>query len=220
MMYELKKSFITIAGLVLLLGAIALAKPHDTPGQNPGSAAATKPSPAPVDVNVVNAPSVVLPSGTTVGIGSFANTVKVDTTNPLPVTDVDNPARHPFAFSVPLTDQTWGVDNATKLVTVHVPDNERLVIEQVSVLALLWRATDQSLRVIVSTRADGHFSAYHFGGTDVSQVLSSDNYIASSLIRMYADPGTDVSIFAIRGNHSSASDTADVNLSGYLVSVP
>jgi hypothetical protein len=39
------------------------------------------------------------------------------------------------------------------------------------------------------------------------------------LIMMYADPGTDVSISVFRGNHSNQGDTADVNLSGYLVSL-
>lgn len=218
-MSEFKKPFITIVGVSLLLGAIAFAKPNRGGGQNPGSAA-SKPTPTPLDVNVVNAPSVVLPSGTTVGIGTFANTVKIDTPNPLPVSDVDNPARHPFAFSLPPDAQDWSPNNATKIVQIHVPANQCLVVEQVSVQAKLLRTTNQFLRVRVDTKAGGQFSSYHIVGADVGQLDLSDNYVASSLMKMYADPGSDVGIAVIRGNSSGGTDFAEVNLSGYLVSVP
>jgi hypothetical protein len=40
------------------------------------------------------------PSTTNVAIDGSANTVKVDTSNPLAIRDVDNPARQPFRKSV------------------------------------------------------------------------------------------------------------------------
>jgi len=220
-MSRFDKPIMMLAGLLVLVSFIVFAAPRAAVSQNPASAAASKPSPAPVDVNVVNAPSVVLPSGTTVGIGSFANTVKVDTSNPLPVSDVDNPARHPLVFSLPLDSGTWDLGNRTKVVSVHVPDNQRLVVEQVSVFGVLLRNSDQSLRLIIGSKAAGKFSEYHVPAIDFGPLgVAEEQYVASAQLRMYADPGTDVSISLIRNNLSGSLDSAEVNLSGYLVTLP
>ena len=219
MMYELKKSFVTITGLLLLLGAIAFAKPNGGAGQNPGSAAVTKPSPTPVDVNVVNAPSVVLPSGTTVGIGSFANTVKVDTTNPLPVSDVDNPARRPFTFS---QNKFWvGLSQSISVFTPVVPAGMRLVVEQVSVQALLPPSTSQKLLAHVETFSAPTSTGFYLIGTDAQSAGFRDQFVASALMKGYADSGSSVSVEVIRNDPSGRDgDSAEVELSGYLVSVP
>src|SRR5262249_3830823 len=113
-MYEFKRSMTALIGVLILVGIATIARPHTGRGASGTTAAASTQT---QNVNVVNTPTVNaqqsgvwnvgingtppvavsnFPATTNVAIDSSANTVKIDTANPLPVRDVDNPARQPF----------------------------------------------------------------------------------------------------------------------------
>src|SRR5947207_4073698 len=101
-MFKLKQSLIAFAGLLLLISLIAAVSPSSTRGQgNSGNA------PPPFNVNVVNTP---LPVTGTISVGNLGDA-------PLPVRDVDNPARQPVQFEF------------NGLNDYQVPAGKRLVIE-------------------------------------------------------------------------------------------
>jgi len=237
-MHEFKRSLTALIGILILVGIVTFALPRNARSANATSSSA--PTTQTQNVNVVNTPTVTaqqsgpwnvgingtptvavsnFPTTTSVGIDGSANTVKVDTTNPLPVQDVDNPARHPFAF----LSVREGADLnqlPTALFSVHVPDHQRLVIEQVSVLGFVKHSDFQALRVEVEAQANGNFSAYHVAGVKMPASLVLDQSIASSQLRLYADPGTDVSIIVFRNDSSGLDDKVEVDLSGYLIDLP
>ena len=86
-------------------------------------------------VNVGNTPTVNLASGSSVGLDPSNNTVQLGNTmaNPVPVRDVDNPARQPFQKG---TFYFLNDGESSKGTTLFfVPFGKRLVIEQVSTFA-------------------------------------------------------------------------------------
>jgi hypothetical protein len=222
-MYKFRNSLISLAGLLLLVGVIALVTPHVAVSQGSGTNAAAKASPTPADVNVVNTPAVLAQqSGPwSVGIDSSANAVKIDTTNPLPVRDVDNPARQPFVFFMAAALNHWFGTAPNIDLQFSVPAGKRLVIEQISIEADLTPTASQELRGAVRTSVGGSFYDYAFVGTDSGQDGIFEDFIASSQMKSYADPGTAVQIFVTRNDTSGGSaDKAEVNLSGYLIDMP
>src|ERR1041385_3587852 len=88
----MKKRMINV--VVLLVGCLALLPAADAgPGAPPAS-----------NVNVVNTPNVNVANTTTVTVANFPGTQSIsgsvqvgnDTAHPVPVRDVDNPAKQPF----------------------------------------------------------------------------------------------------------------------------
>src|SRR5215472_912712 len=107
-MHEFKRSLTALIGILILVGIVTFALPRNARSANATSSSA--PTTQTQNVNVVNTPTVTaqqsgpwnvgingtptvavsnFPTTTSVGIDGSANTVKVDTTNPLPVQDVD-----------------------------------------------------------------------------------------------------------------------------------
>src|SRR5262249_39438870 len=85
-------------------------------------------------VGVVGTPNVAVsnfPATTTVAFDGSANTVKIDTSNPLLVRDADNPARQVYA-NHRIIDLQDG-EAAKAIFFSEVPAGKRLVIEEVSV---------------------------------------------------------------------------------------
>ena len=114
-MHKFRKSFIALIGVLLLFGIATVTRPHI--GRGASGMTSSAPTSQTQNVNVVNTPTVSaqqsgtwnvgingtpavsvanFPSTTNVGIDTSANTVRIDTANPLPVRDADNPARQPF----------------------------------------------------------------------------------------------------------------------------
>jgi hypothetical protein len=138
---------------------------------------------------------------------------------PVPVRDVENPARQPFQQELFLSTPD-GLLGANDQFTV--PSGKRLVIEFVS-FSMTWPAGQVTTRAFINVcNASGNscpasfylpasFQATEFGG--------SEFFVASSPTRLYADPGTVVSA-AVRRNVTAGTGLATVAVSGYLVDVP
>jgi hypothetical protein len=157
----------------------------------------------------------------TVKIDGADNTVKIDGASPIPVRDVDNPARQRFTYHAL---QNFPADPSFLIFSIDVPANKRLVIEQISVLGALTPAADQSLLVTVNCFSSGPISVYFVKGERLGPEPGGerDDFIASAQVRMYADSGVGfVRIYVARGDSGGlAADNAEVSLSGYLVDLP
>jgi len=146
-MYKFKSSLFGLLGVLTLVAIVTVAMPHRGAGSTGGSA----PTSQTQNVNVVNTPTVSaqqsgswnvgingtptvtvsnFPATNNVGIDPAANTVKIDATNPLPVRDVDNPARHPFAASCTINN-----NGGFPCTLTMVPPGKRLVIEMFQLTA-------------------------------------------------------------------------------------
>ena len=155
----------------------------------------------PSNVNVVNTPNV--------------NVVNTQTA-PALVRDVDNGARQPFTATA--TSFVWGngIFDAPINITA-VREGKRLVVEQVSVIAIMEPASNQKVFAWIETTNGATVSKYYFGGNDLGG--DPQQFIASSQLRSYADGGTVVRIVTHRTSAMGAG-RVDVTLSGYLVDLP
>jgi hypothetical protein len=128
---------------------------------------------------------------------------------PLPVsgsvttTDADNPARHPVQFQLSGNESTF-----------TVPADQRLTIEFISVECKgVPPPTTPIFRSLLSTLAGGALVAYplgaNFEGADANGL---GFYLGSSLVRIYADPGSEVS-----GSTQSNGPVCNYSVSGYML---
>ena len=177
-MFSFRKSFAVLAGLALIVGLAALFTPTSTQGQGKSGNA-----PPARDVIVVNTP---LPVTGTVSVSNLGS-------NPLPVRDVDNPARQPFQATL----EEPPVGAPPRVVTV--PAGKRLVIEYVSANVI---AGDLQCgappRYALTTTAAGvaqaHFFYPEFTGNVGSAGNVSRRYGLSQQTRIYADPNTQLAL--------------------------
>src|SRR5215510_10186376 len=103
-MYEFKRSLTALTGVVILVGIATITRPLT--GRGASGTGSSAPTSQTQNVNVVNTPTVnAQQSGTwnvgingtpVVGLDAGNNTVKIDSSIPASVRDVDNPARQPF----------------------------------------------------------------------------------------------------------------------------
>lgn len=133
---------------------------------------------------------------------------------PVPVSDVDNPARQPFQqlfnFSF---DHTQGTNGQSFVV----PAGKRLVIEFVSAAIAL----EMGLVVdaVVTTTVGGIAGGHHLIPTSMGPAWGFPlSYLISKDIRVYADPGTTVG-FSITDN-LTGNGGAWGTISGYLINIP
>lgn len=160
-------------------------------------------------------------SGTpTVGIDAANNTVKIDTASPVPVRDVDNPARQPFDGSISVLIRDGFDFGFVELDTSAVPAGKRLVIEHVSAFTSL--PSGQKV-VSILLRTLGHGEAW-LGADFRATTHGFDRFITSQPVRLYADSGATVgrapvSALIVRDG-DAGSGQLFVSISGYLVDVP
>ena len=122
-MYGFRKSLIALTGVLTLVCFVTVTLPHIGRGATGTTSSApttqtqnvkvvnTSGEPVPVqgtvtpgtgtlwNVGVIGTPNVAVsnfPATSNVAIDGSANTVKIDTSNPLSVRDIDNPARQPY----------------------------------------------------------------------------------------------------------------------------
>ncbi len=128
---------------------------------------------------------------------------------PLPVsgsvttTDADNPARHPVQFSLSGNESTF-----------TVPADQRLTIEFITVECKgVPTPITPIFRSIVSTVAGGANVGYLLGANfEGSDANGLGFYLGSFLVRIYADPGSQVS-----GSTQSNGSVCNYSISGYLI---
>jgi len=192
---------------------------------------------SPQQVQVVNTPAQPVPTaaqGTTaiqgeVSVTNFPATTSVNVTNSptvivgndtaaaVPVRDVESARKQPFAF---LGSSVWIADAPNTQMFFNVPAGKRLVIEQVAVKAQVNGTAGQKVRVEVTTEVGGTFAMYYMAGTDAGIAGLYEVFVASSQMRMYADPETHASVLVARSDTSAEAHVAVISVSGYLVDVP
>ncbi len=128
--------------------------------------------------------------------------------SPLPVRDVDNPARQPFQVSILTGNFT-------------VPAGKRLVIEFVSGLVVTpptCRLRNLILMTSISIQGQQVIANHRFVPTLTASGISNDNLISQET-RLYADPGTTVRVipnFSVQ----FCDAIGGFSVTGYLVDVP
>jgi hypothetical protein len=141
-------------------------------------------------------------------------TVVNTATQPVPVLDVQNPAKQPFQYFFNFNfDPTQGGNGESFIV----PVGKRLIIEFVSATMAVERGS--IVDVVVDTTVGGVEGTHHLVPTSVGAAWGFPmSYIVSKDMRVYADPGTKVS-FGITDN-LTGNGTSWGTISGYLISVP
>jgi hypothetical protein len=132
------------------------------------------------------------------------------------VKDVDNPARQPFAVNSGVSIMTQGQSSVTQAL-LTVPAGKRAVIEHVSCIDFLVSG-DNFVRMELRHTLGGVAKAQQFvhdfvGG---SLLAGTDIWSFSQPIRVYADPGTEVTMFAIRRTLAGTGGI-ECELSGHYV---
>jgi hypothetical protein len=220
-------------GVLTLVVIVTVSVPHI----GRGASGANAPTSQTQNVNVVNTPSVNaqqsgtwnvgvngtvavsnFPATTSVAIDSSTNTVKIDTSNPLSVRDIDNPTRQPFRKSVFVSLADGSTFNAIN-PGITPPAGKRLVIETTSVsgnvpsgqkFACSLNLTDEFAQPIFNLDLPLSLSGT-FGPVDTFQGTTST--------RIYVDPSDNVTFYAFRTAGAGAAGMR-VNFSGYFVDVP
>jgi hypothetical protein len=201
-------------GLAALVAALTLAGPP------PGNAV-----PPAHEVLVVNTPAQPVPTsaqGTTavagiVGIDPSNNTVQLNSTAPLLVRDVDNPASQPFQKT---TSTVQSGTNVSTLTLATVPAGKRLVIEFISASGQVPLGQHvESWGVLTVAPPTGGAQHELLVTAQPPAVIGDALFRTSQQVRLYADPGTSVQTI-IRRNSGAGSATFLMTVSGHLVDVP
>ena len=193
----------TLFLILFWLGAFALYPMVQAGGQS-------RPSPTPTaqDVNVVNTPNV-----------NVVNTPA----SPMPVRDVDNPARQPFQAEA-LGGFADGASTTGDILITTVPAGKLLLIEHVSVfgtmLPLQRLVSGALLHEVAHNLGHDHLPISAQGSNaDGSRDYFVANYVS---VRLYAYPLTSVTGIAERDGHDLTVNLGSVSyaISGYLVDCP
>ena len=154
----------------------------------------------PLGVNVMNQPTV------TVGNSSAS---------PIPVFNVDNPVSQPVAADIELPLNAGEVFKRFTLFTV--PAGKRLVIEYASYWASVGAGDLPFIQIMAAVGGPTIF--YAVPVSKVGAQGGGDFFSGAQNLRVYANPGTDVTIQFDR-NLSATPATGRMAFSGYLVDVP
>ena len=218
-MNRIKNSLAACAGLALVIGLVALVTPTSTQGQGGDTVGPPKPvkvintpaEPVPVTGTMTVTGDVTLAPGTSVAINN-SPTVQVGNAPdaPVPSRDVDNPARQPFQRSMSFPS------------SFTVPGGKRLVIEVFSARVSFPEPCRLSDLYLI-TVTEGQSAFFYHSPTTIEPVLRPRAVVVNQQTRIYADPGTSVTVNAERACYPGGTFddyTGTVTVAGYLVDVP
>ena len=194
-----------LGACVALVGTVTLATPSEVRAQAG--------LPAGPNVRVVNTPDTPIPVtlGGPVAIDTSAPLpVSVVTTAPLPVTVVGASAPQPFHVSFFIPNGTGAPPRFV------VPAGKRFVVEDASCAGT--DANDTLLGLSISTTVAGA-NTVHLCPFDVRVNLGIMSYRGARPMRIYADPGTTVTV-NFDGQGVGPGALLSATLSGQLVDVP
>jgi hypothetical protein len=223
-MYKFRNALIGLISVLSLVAIATVSVPHI--GRGAISAGSNAPTNQTQNVNVVNTPSVNVanfPATTNVAIDPSANTVKIDTANPLLVRDVENSARQPF-HNVEFGGFEDGANFTGFVPITTVPAGKRLVIEYCSLIATMPVGQTIFNARIGTQLLDSNNGSTLYHVLTVSAQGSDglrDFFSVSQELRLYADPGTTVFCAAQRSSPiGSNPGSFGCAISGYFVSLP
>lgn len=154
----------------------------------------------PVPTTVTNTPTVAVASLPTVT-----------------VQDRDEPARQPFQHfgSFQIEAPAFGDSDS-----FAVPAGKRLVIEYITFRSNILTGGNQIVSFSLSNQGGGSIGGFGFvPQTTIQSAVSTTGFIAHEQLRAYCDPGTNVTVSAIR-NSSVGSDTVSYTVTGFFVDIP
>lgn len=196
-MKKLKNSLIVFAGLMTMVGFIALTTPISGRGQ-------ANNAPPTRDVNVVNTPSV-----------NVVNTAS----SPALVRDVGAPVRTPVQIGVNVFISFGETSRLSDIYTV--PEGKRLVIEHVALKCDTLDVGNAVRGSVLTQFASDDFS--HEFALNAQPPVDGPLFVANHPMLAFADPGTrvqmDVSIDQAMGSGSGGFSGLRGTFSGYLESV-
>jgi hypothetical protein len=136
---------------------------------------------------------------------------------PLPVLDVDNPARQPFQTGGGGRVQEGNCPGISS--TFAVPASKRLVIEFASASVVIV-AIGQIPYVEIQTEVGSISTSYRVPLTRIGAVDTREVFEGSQQMRVYADPET--TVYVNFGRSLPCTEVADfrVSISGYFVNLP
>jgi len=151
----------------------------------------------------------------TVACPSTANVHAVPVTTaqaPIPITSTS--ARNPWADSCTLS---YSASNDEATCTITVPGTEEIVIQTVSGQQL--RPAPSQLSTKVSTTSGGYTAFWYTVTPPVANAAGTDEYLWSSPVTLYADPGSSivVTVTNVTGSLLSVPGGNGVTLVGYYV---
>jgi len=215
-MYKFKRSLIALIGLVSLVAIATVTTPHLSYGSS-GPTASAAPS-QPQNVNVVNTPTVnAQQSGNwnvnvantpSVGFDPSANTVRIDSTNPVTVREKRESYQWGTFFVIP-----DGASNAS--VQIAVPGGKRFVIEYINGSVFL--PAGQTPEFFVSSGVNAVASNNIFLATHSRPVNVFNEFSLSEPTRIYADGGLVATVMIRRGPATDSAVNASITVAGYLV---
>jgi len=166
------------------------------------------------NVNVANQPTVGLAPGSNVGIsGNPGVTITNPSSSPIPFTDTDNPARHPFVARCE-ADLPDGQDFGACRISAQ--QGVRSVLEVESAAALLPTGQRASVKIGITTNGSGPLT---FALPLSLQMTSSglDFFGTTTSARLYPDPGTDTLLEVSRPVGAAGSAHLELRVSGYTL---
>jgi hypothetical protein len=143
----------------------------------------------------------------------FASTAFASTATSINVKDVDAAARKPYQTGILSIDVPD--DGITYHALVTVPDNQRLVIEQVSGFCNNLGGPGASYVALNSDAPGDPHKEFEFLGKE----FVTDNIPASASLHFYANPGETFGL-AISPLFHSGGGYCDLTVSGYFVNLP
>lgn len=241
-MYRFKRSLIALMGVLTLVVIVTVSMPHIGRGASGNGANApttqtqsvkvvnTTGEPVPIqgtvapgastlwNVGVVGTPNVAVsnfPATTNVAIDTSANTVKIDTSSPLLVRDVDNPARQPFRKSV-FVSLPDGTTFAAVNPGISPPTGKVLVIEAISANGNV----PSGQKYACSLNITNQFAEVVFD-LDLTLTLQGtfgpvDTFQGNTTTRLYLDTSDNVAFDVFRTAGTGAAGMR-VSFSGYFV---
>ena len=135
--------------------------------------------------------------------------------SPIPITSTS--ARNPWADTCTLA---YSASNDEATCTITVPSTEEIVIQTVSGQQL--RPAPSQLSTKVSTTSGGYAAVWYNMPAPVTTPAGSDEYVWSSPVTLYADPGSSIVVTVTNVTTSLLSAPAGngVTLVGYTVTNP
>jgi hypothetical protein len=177
------------------------------------------------NVSISNTPSVSIANTPTVNAQEFGPwnvnisnkpAVTIDSSAPVNVHDVDNPALQPFQR---ILDVLIPPGQGTATDQFVVPAGKRLVIEFTS--TNVTAPTGMKLWVRLQALSGGVFVSYNMTSTLLSNTAGTDFSVGSETTRIYADPGSNVTlVVSVLGGTAGSNTGAEVDLSGHFVNLP
>jgi hypothetical protein len=202
--------------LVFIAGVAGLLMTMLQTGRTVSAAPPPIPNPAPVLVTNSGAAQAV-PINGTVDISGTPTVSLAPLATPLPVYDVENPARTPYQRNLVLTFNNLDISQIGELT---VPAGKVWVVELIT--ALVQVPNGQKVRMLFFVNDGPTIAQHFFAPTLIGSDFTIDDLVLDQPVRLYAKGDGTGGNFAIRVNatrfsSNAGSGSVQLSLGGYLV---